>query len=42
MNLVHLHTGLCLDLPTGETSIVLKGCANHASQKWIFEQIPWR
>uniref|UniRef100_A0A2S2Q7D5 Polypeptide N-acetylgalactosaminyltransferase n=2 Tax=Sipha flava TaxID=143950 RepID=A0A2S2Q7D5_9HEMI len=42
MNLVHLHSNLCLDLPAGESSIVLKGCANHASQKWNFERIPWK
>lgn len=42
MNLVHTHTDLCLDLPAGESSIVLKGCADHASQKWIFEQVPWK
>lgn len=42
MNLVHIHTDLCLDLPVGESSVVLKGCADHASQKWTFEQIPWK
>lgn len=42
MNLVHIHTDLCLDLPVAESSVVLKGCADHASQKWTFEQIPWK
>ncbi|VVC28402.1 Hypothetical protein CINCED_3A018999 [Cinara cedri] len=42
MSLVHVDTDLCLDMPDGELSIVLRGCADHASQKWIFEQIPWK
>ncbi|XP_050425178.1 polypeptide N-acetylgalactosaminyltransferase 3-like isoform X2 [Adelges cooleyi] len=42
MSLIHLETNLCLDMPTSESSIVLKDCVDHASQKWIFEPVHWK
>ncbi|XP_050534995.1 polypeptide N-acetylgalactosaminyltransferase 13-like isoform X2 [Daktulosphaira vitifoliae] len=42
MNLKHIETDLCLDMPSKESSIVLKDCTDHASQKWNFEPVQWK